>query len=937
MSRFALRSSLLAVSGLLLACGGGGSDDITPPPQPGPPASIAVSQGDGQQGEPGAILTTRPAVVVRDASARAVPGVVVNFGVDSGGGAIASGQATTGTDGVATAGNWTLGATEGRNTLLVTAASLAPVRLGATARLADVPIGQGTGTPAGGTITVTAPSSPLNGFSITIPDAAFSAPVSFTVRQSSSAGFSLTQPGQAFGGSARSVSAMSVAAANGAGAAATPVITIVSNGPATANGELLLRIPVPAGTVRPLAAVVNASGTPLAFLPIIARDATSITVTTRVLDPALFSQVGNIPQTTPPPHALSIVLFNGPAGGPGLGQQFPIAFSSDYRFGKSNFAFNAVSTTRDPRTEIGVALTEWAATFLFPGGVHHTFDRAPGVTFSDTRGLSMSAGITGDAFQSLGSYAAAWMAHYKTQNVAYDADLATAIIYQMWYSGRSVPVWLTDGQYMHMVLVIGWDPAQERFLTREPASGVMSHLSFAGDVMATYPDPVSSSVQYTIPYMSYAWQAGYWPQLQSYVSSLASATTPEVFPFRAARFGTRGSALLRATPDQPDSIFFLADTNRVWPTTQAPRYAPPSNFPANPGWGNGYGRFYDRTESGIWSPAPGTEGSSAFFDWTAFPQGHAQTIGLEVLEFESSQFPYVSWAGWREIRLIKYGLKVAGTFEAVGGPSTFTPSLLAGSPQLPAGAKFEWDFGDNTAKQVVTSLTAVNHTYAASGTYDVVLQVLHPVQNLPIARATISGSVEGEAVWHILTFIDQDDFFKDLEVGEAAEWLLRIKAVPLSSVISIERYGAADEELRLTVLLDDVWNPAICCPPASGGTAFVVPLGPRLPFHQSFGPFFSAWQTSSFTMTGSIQSGTLVSLYAFPPPIPYTIPGQGVQTGPSGAIRVNAVMNGNMLTGTILLTSWWIDDEFGELDSEGTYRFPFTARRMPYSAAPRRR
>lgn len=117
---------ILGVSCLffLAACGGGTADSPTdptgpppppPPPAPtiGPPASIAVQQGDGQVGEPGVALATHPAVVVKDANSRVVPNVAVTFAVDSGGGSIESGVATTGADGIATSGNWTLGSAEG--------------------------------------------------------------------------------------------------------------------------------------------------------------------------------------------------------------------------------------------------------------------------------------------------------------------------------------------------------------------------------------------------------------------------------------------------------------------------------------------------------------------------------------------------------------------------------------------------------------------------------------------------------------------------------------------------------------------------------------------------------------------------------------------------------------------------------------------------------
>lgn len=86
----------------------------------GAPASVAGTAGDGQSATVGTAVATPPAVVVRDAGGTPVAGVAVTFAIASGGGSVSGGSASTGADGVATVGRWTLGDAAGANTLTAT-------------------------------------------------------------------------------------------------------------------------------------------------------------------------------------------------------------------------------------------------------------------------------------------------------------------------------------------------------------------------------------------------------------------------------------------------------------------------------------------------------------------------------------------------------------------------------------------------------------------------------------------------------------------------------------------------------------------------------------------------------------------------------------------------------------------------------------------------
>ena len=87
-----------------------------------PPAAVAASAGDAQTAPAGTAVAVAPAVLVTDGVGAPVPGVVVTFAVASGGGSVAGAAATTGSNGIATAGSWTLGAAAGTNTLTATVA-----------------------------------------------------------------------------------------------------------------------------------------------------------------------------------------------------------------------------------------------------------------------------------------------------------------------------------------------------------------------------------------------------------------------------------------------------------------------------------------------------------------------------------------------------------------------------------------------------------------------------------------------------------------------------------------------------------------------------------------------------------------------------------------------------------------------------------------------
>ncbi|HYX91597.1 MAG TPA: hypothetical protein VE782_08545, partial [Myxococcaceae bacterium] len=98
-----------------------------------PPDVMAVVAGMDQIAEVGTMLPVPPAVSVRDQYGNPVAGLVVTFAVTGGGGSVTGAQTETDPEGVATLGSWTMGPSEGFNTLTATVPGLPPLPITAAA------------------------------------------------------------------------------------------------------------------------------------------------------------------------------------------------------------------------------------------------------------------------------------------------------------------------------------------------------------------------------------------------------------------------------------------------------------------------------------------------------------------------------------------------------------------------------------------------------------------------------------------------------------------------------------------------------------------------------------------------------------------------------------------------------------------------------------
>jgi hypothetical protein len=79
--------------------------------------TVSVFQGQYQSAPAGSPVAIRPALKIVDANGDPVLGIAVVFAIKSGGGAVTGATSSTGSDGIAAVGGWTLGSTPGVNTL----------------------------------------------------------------------------------------------------------------------------------------------------------------------------------------------------------------------------------------------------------------------------------------------------------------------------------------------------------------------------------------------------------------------------------------------------------------------------------------------------------------------------------------------------------------------------------------------------------------------------------------------------------------------------------------------------------------------------------------------------------------------------------------------------------------------------------------------------
>jgi adhesin/invasin len=159
---------------------------------PGPVATVVKHAGDNQSAATTTAVAVAPAVRVTDQFGNNIVGASVSFTVTGGGGSATGSPATTNGIGVATAGSWTLGPTQGLNQLAAQTGALPAVTFNAT----------GTAIPVTMVIFAGGSQSATVGSQVSTPPAVRVLDAGFAPVQGVSVTFAVIAGGGSFGGSA---------------------------------------------------------------------------------------------------------------------------------------------------------------------------------------------------------------------------------------------------------------------------------------------------------------------------------------------------------------------------------------------------------------------------------------------------------------------------------------------------------------------------------------------------------------------------------------------------------------------------------------------------------------------------------------------------------------------------------------------------------------
>ena len=715
-----MRSIVIAAPFAVLigACGGSPSTTV-PPPSSNPPASVTIQTGDGQQAEPAATVAIKPAVLVRDASGQPVSGAVATFSVDSGGGTLAAASATTGTNGVATAGDWTLGQAEGRNVLKVTVGSLAPVKFVATAAIvgATLPaMNVGTG---GGSISVTQ-AGPLNGFKLIVPSGALASPLQVTLSYSSSA--SVPHPaGSAIVG---------------------PLVTLSTSLAGYSAAPLTIHIPavIPANTVPsvvlydPSTGIVQPTST-------VSWDANGISAALSQLGPATTANSQQAQSSNRPATLLNGTSFSAAV----MVTQTSLVMAdmtSAFLPGQDDWEFDAPGTILDTVNAItvGHVATEYwyFAARPNPAKLWQQYQVTPGVPRSNRFGIRWAAlvdrtllptyftairqwiinllGVDGasyNEFVAIRTLMAQSPVVPQPQLVVLlrsNAAVGTFLLPVMVYKAIGNTLYIADPHY----------PGDATRAITFSASGSMNPYTSADGVAYDFAFPVTLPAMVPMAVIS----AGY----QQVVAGTIGNAEFGAFPYQAySKYGP-----LRDT-------IWVPDTLRVW--VQCPNCSPVVTSAAAPE------ATASLTTLDPWTRSPSTSAWTSrattlvgSFNRIVTPAPITESWGFVVSARSPGAAPFKQWIDWHRYTIVKVNDTVIVSPKPLGAgvPGTFTQQTQG---PLPANRVYSWDFNDNTAVVLTGNNPVATHTFAQTGIYAINAKILDAATNQPLATATLIDTV----------------------------------------------------------------------------------------------------------------------------------------------------------------------------------------------------
>ena len=696
----------------LFGCSGantGTTPPPPPPPSPGPPALLAIVSGDGQSAAAGSVLPVVLSVLVKDAAGAAVPGVVVHFSVDSGGGSIASTSATTGANGVATAGAWSLGATAGiTNVITASVTGIAAVKFhaqssGIAARtLFATTVGAG-----GGTLRYTNPGDALNGLTISIPAGSYPSAVQWTVIADST--IAVTLP---------------------AGFSQVGPVLVITNGQDYADSVMTLTMPMQVGAQDAVAPFFfdPTTGT-LEGVPLVARSATSATLATRHFSGDFIA----IPGSGPGLSGLRGSLRLGFGTVRVVWVKIPASslvgnFASTFRPGSDDWEFINYGDYVSPGGDCeGMSITALYYHYFFRIGssgrppLFHLYDQSLANQWDNVEGIRFAGSVQGDADAQYtkGFTQLAKLTDLAVANGTAAPDLtSTWLLLTLKLTGRPVLMALIAPTLGHAVIA---------YAAR--SDGSITTVSFSDP---NYPGNSTREMRFV-------------DGLLEAVSLQANVTESSSLLDKAYALGVSAEVPLNQI-----STRWQEFTAR---TSGADRY--PANYhfevydPLTDSWSN-LGTTFQTTLSTLKiryicndcpTKSPGAPDEQNARIWDAAGEKQLSKTGILGNLNVTTPFLAVGFArstfaptdsGFVDAKAFTF---VHGTFSVVASNATPTVGVpvnfvnLHGGIAVP-GSTWTWNFQDGTAPVVIAGDSTVNHAFTTVGTYNVLVSLRAPDSTL---------------------------------------------------------------------------------------------------------------------------------------------------------------------------------------------------------------
>jgi hypothetical protein len=732
------RSATFAI--LLTACSSGATAVVTPPPPPtttsSTPASLTIVSGDGQSAAPGAALRVHLSVLGRAARGAAIAGVVVAFTVDSGGGSLAAASATTGANGVAIAGTWTLGAASGTNVVSARVTTLAPVKFhaqafGVTARtvFSAAPVSTG-----GGTLTYSKPGDPLNGLTVTVPAGSYPTATQWTITADSSVAVKLP-----------------------AGFSQVGPALVISNAQGYADSVLTLTVPMPVAANIAVAPFYfdPATGT-LEGIPLVARTATSATLAARHFSGDLMAIPGSGVRSSVRASLrlgfgdVNIVWVQVPDA------QLVGTWTSGFQVGVDNWEFINYGDYIAPGGDCeGMSITEMYYYYFVRLGsgppLYHQFDVSLSNPYDNVQGIRFAGSVQGD-------FSAKWRSGVIQENQLDAAGAANGV---STVTLTSTWILLTLQLTHQPVLMALFGPAGAHAVVAYAATstGTETDVSFADPNYPSTPrtmtfvggqlTPVTLATTANAPTDLFTTAYALGVSAEIPITSIASRWSD--FLNKTSGSDRYPSQYTLEAFDSVNQVWnSLTDTvrttiNAVKVRVQCPSCPQPlAGAPA----GLQYMAVYDASGTILASPNVWLQPGSVF-TLTNLALGKLGYVAVA-----SAASPYSSPPGgigfldshnfaviYGQLSIVSDGLR--------GRPSTAYTFATASGGLATSTSTFIWDFGDGTPAQLVVGDSTVPHTFAAIGTYQTSVELLDGTGKL-VGRDSAMATITHVA-WQIST------------------------------------------------------------------------------------------------------------------------------------------------------------------------------------------